>query len=92
MPYDFGTGIELEDLNLPVVGLASTDGTFLDWAGPYLESNILTDPWGTGYWFDQDYYVDGVKVVVIGSYGPNGVGKNKYDADDVYMILYPISN
>lgn len=25
--------------------------------------------------------------VVVGSYGPNGVGANKYDKDDIYVIL-----
>ena len=88
-PYAPGTGLEVEDLNPATVGLVNTDGNFPNWNGPYLQPGNLTDPWGNNYWFDQDYYVDGIKVMALGSYGPNGVGKNLYDEDDVYLVIPP---
>jgi hypothetical protein len=39
------------------------------------------------YFFDPDYYIGGVKYPVLGSFGPNKVGKNVYDSDDVYLVL-----
>jgi len=70
-------------------GLVCDDGSFPNWGGPYLKANQLIDPWGNEYFLDTDYYVNGVGdcVVVIGSYGPNGMGNNEYDSDDVLYIL-----
>lgn len=42
------------DLSLPSSGLVATDGTYIDWTGPYV--NAVTDPWGNPYFFDEDYY------------------------------------
>ena len=74
------------NLNTSNAGLTGTDGTFPDWAGPYI-SNVPQDPWGNNYFFDPDYQIDGLNYAVLGSFGPNGVGPNLYDADDIYIIL-----
>ncbi len=83
-------GPEEEDLNDPSCGLTGADDDFLDagWAGPYI-AKVPKDPWGNDYFFDSDYHnnEDGWDYVVIGSYGPNGVGKNLYDDDDIFLIL-----
>jgi type II secretory pathway pseudopilin PulG len=78
---------EIEDLTTSNAGLLSTDGQFPNWKGPYLD-DIPLDPWGTRYFFDPDYTTakSGVRIVV-GSYGPNKVGLNLYDKDDIYVIL-----
>ncbi len=81
---------EIENLNLANAGLVTfTNATdFPNWNGPYI-SLVPLDPWGTHYFFDPDYDIPGgpSQVPVIGSYGPNGVGKNQYDSDDVIMRL-----
>ena len=76
-------------------GLVSDDGgdPYSNWHGPYLASTQLIDPWGNEYFFDTDYDLDpapgdqGQYGVVIGSYGPNGVGLNQYGADDVFYVV-----
>ncbi len=78
--------IEVWNLNTASTGLLSTDGTYGDWKGPYYEGAVL-DPWGNPYFFDPDYTVKGVQRVVVGSFGPNGVGQNKYDSDDIIVLL-----
>jgi general secretion pathway protein G len=80
---------EIENLNSPEAGLTNNDdGDFSSWNGPYIPS-VPLDPWGTHYFFDPDYNIPGgpSQVPVIGSYGPNGVGKNLYDSDDVITRL-----
>ena len=73
-------------------GLLQDDATtpYSGWDGPYLRATPV-DPWGNQYFFDTDYDVDPTSGVdnkaVIGSYGPNGVGNNVYDADDVILII-----
>ena len=67
-------------------GLLNTDGNYRNWKGPYYDGEIL-DPWGNPYFFDPDYRVDGVNRVVVGSFGPNGIGRNRYDSDDIYVLL-----
>ncbi len=75
------------------------------WHGPYIKEALLTDPWGHKYFFDTDYSVDinndpcgcgaggCVDVAVIGSYGPDGLGKpdgsspGAYGCDDIIKIL-----
>lgn len=90
-----GSGNEIWDLGTPAAGLASTDGSFPTWGGPYMKT-IPNDPWGNPYFMDTDYQVDTAgnpcqsscaQAVVIGSFGPNGVGQNTYDADDIILIL-----
>jgi general secretion pathway protein G len=77
---------ELWDLNGASAGLTATDGNFPGWNGPYLAS-VPKDPWGNDYFFDTDYDVNGKDRVALGSFGPNGVGPNLYDDDDVLKII-----
>lgn len=78
--------IEMWDLSVPASGLLDTDGSYQNWKGPYYEGNTK-DPWGNNYFFDPDYSVDGVRHVVVGSFGPNGVGRNLHDSDDILVLL-----
>ena len=80
---------ELWDLSAQEAGLTQTDGLFSGWKGPYLNSAPI-DPWGNNYFFDTDYDIGSstpVWVAVIGSFGPNGVGQNVFDSDDIIRIL-----
>lgn len=80
-----GSG-EMWDISPARCGLMDTDGSYNEWKGPYYEGDIK-DPWGNPYFFDPDYRVNGVNRVVVGSFGPNGVGRNRYDSDDIYVLL-----
>ena len=84
------SGNEIWDLTDPSAGLMATDGNFPNWSGPYMQV-IPLDPWGNNYFFDTDYDVDpgaGQRwAAVVGSFGPNGVGQNQYDSDDIYESL-----
>ena len=72
-------------LSDPRTGLMDDDGNYGGWRGPYISR--LVDPWGNAYFFDTDYSLnDGSWVAAIGSYGPNGVGRNQYDLDDIIYI------
>lgn len=89
---------EIWDLNAPSAGLVATDGTYPGWNGPYVKALSL-DPWGQPYFLDTDYSVRDVDekpcagstschdVAVVGSFGPNGVGRNNYDSDDLILII-----
>jgi len=83
---------EIWDLSNPGVGLTGdADGKFNNWQGPYMAT--MTDPWGNPYFLDTDYDTDQSTTsekmgVVIGSFGPNGVGPNLYDSDDIIYIIY----
>jgi hypothetical protein len=77
---------EVWDLNSSNAGLVAATGGFPDWNGPYVQS-VPKDPWGSDYFFDPDYQISGVDYAVVGSFGPNKVGQNVYDSDDVYLIL-----
>lgn len=88
-----GGSREIWDLSVESCGLFSNDGTYENWQGPYYDGT-LEDPWYTDgedhrvYFFDPDYRMeDGTMRVVIGSFGPNGVGPNYYDHDDVKLRL-----
>lgn len=79
---------EIEDLTVGVGGIQVTDGLFPNWHGPYIQI-LSTDPWGTPYFYDSDYEINGQTKAVVGSYGPNKQGLNLYDNDDiVYVISY----
>ena len=84
------SGNEMWDLNIPEAGIVSTDGNFGNWSGPYL-SMTLVDPWGNNYFFDTDYDIDpdgGQRwATVVGSFGPNGIGQNVYDDDNIVDVL-----
>ena len=85
-PRTTGGSTEMWDISLARCGLLGTDGSYNEWKGPYYGGEIK-DPWGNPYFFDPDYRVGGVDHVVVGSFGPNGVGRNRYDSDDVYVLL-----
>jgi hypothetical protein len=82
-----GGGNEVWDLSVGAARLVITDGNFPDWDGPYLPS-VPKDPWGNDYFLDTDYAINGVDYIVLGSFGPNGVGQNLYDDDDVIKIIH----
>jgi general secretion pathway protein G len=77
---------EVWNLNVDTAGITDTDGSYPYWMGPYL-GEVPQDPWGNDYFFDIDYLKDGSNYTVIGSFGPNGVGQNLYDDDDIILIL-----
>ncbi len=79
---------EVWDLSTMAAGLATenTNGVYSDWKGPYYDGALL-DPWGKPYFFDPNYEKDGVNRIVVGSFGPNGVGKNKHDKDNIAILL-----
>ena len=77
---------EVWNLDTTSAGLIGKNGDFNNWKGPYLQE-IPLDPWGNPYFFDPDYMVDGVWRVAVGSFGPNGQGRNLYDEDNVYVLL-----
>ncbi|MFC1467379.1 type II secretion system protein GspG [Verrucomicrobiota bacterium] len=85
-PRNINSSVERWDVSENAAGLLGSDGNFPNWDGPYLDE-VPLDPWGNKYFFDPDYKVDGVMRAVVGSFGPNGVGRNQYDADDVYVII-----
>lgn len=85
-----GNNNEKWDLNDANAGLVQTDGNFSNWNGPYIKS-VPEDPWGNNYFYGTDYDIDpsaGTRnVTAIGSFGPNGVGQNIYDSDNIIEIL-----
>lgn len=83
------SGNEVWDLGTQAAGLVQTDGLFPNWDGPYLP-DMPTDPWGNPYFFDTDYDIGTSStewVVAVGSFGPNGVGQNVYDSDNIISVL-----
>jgi len=76
---------ETWDLSTDAAGFLANDGRFRFWRGPYLDE-MKTDPWGSPYFFDPDYQINGQWTAVVGSFGPNGEGQNSYDADDLYVV------
>ncbi len=87
-PNDVGVIADQEvwDLNSPQAGLVATNGGFPNWNGPYIGS-VPKDPWGSDYFLDPDYNIGGVDFAVVGSFGPNKVGQNVYDSDDIHLVL-----
>lgn len=82
-----GMNNEVENMEPSSAGLLSAIlTTYPNWKGPYLRS-LKRDPWGTRYFFDPDYQVAGATRAVVGSYGPNRVGPNNYDSDNIYVII-----
>ncbi|MBW2309979.1 MAG: type II secretion system protein GspG [Deltaproteobacteria bacterium] len=77
---------EVWNLNSRKAGLVATNGKFPNWNGPYMKS-VPKDPWGSNYFFDPDYHIKGKIVAVIGSFGPNRKGRNRYDDDDIVLVL-----
>jgi len=87
-PHDVGkiADVEVWDLNAGNAGLVATNGAFPNWSGPYMQS-VPKDPWGSEYFFDLDYDINGKDFAVVGSFGPNKIGKNLYDSDDIILVL-----
>ena len=77
---------EVWNLNASNAGIVATNGGFPNWRGPYMQS-VPKDPWGSDYFFDPDYKIGGTDYAVIGSFGPNKCCRNKYDSDDVTLLL-----
>jgi len=84
-PIGVVVNAEIWDLNSTGAGLVLA-GSFTNWNGPYLQL-VQKDPWGSDYFFDPDYKINGVDYPVVGSFGPNMAGQNAYDTDDIYLIL-----
>lgn len=86
------SGNEIWNLNSEEAGLTQDDSStpFPFWGGPYI-SRIPVDPWGNNYFFDTDYDIDPgpgrIWAAAVGSFGPNGVGQNVYDSDNIYEAL-----
>jgi len=80
------TNQEIWDLTTTEAGLLSATNAFTNWKGPYIES-IPKDPWGSDYFFDPDYYINGNPVPVVGSFGPDKKGKFTYDSNNIYRLL-----
>ncbi len=78
--------VEIWDLSTDSAGILGSSGSYTDWRGPYYGETTL-DPWGNPYFFDPDYRIDGVMRIVVGSFGPNGIGRNRYDSDDIVIRL-----
>lgn len=78
-------------------GCVWTAGDIAKWKGPYIDR--VTDPWGSSYYFDPDYYPrqncpgfpNNVPAIpVVFSPGPNKAGTGvtgSYDCDDIYARL-----
>lgn len=85
-----GGANEVWDLTAGDAGIIVTDGNFTGWRGPYMPV-MPADPWGNPYFLDTDYDIEPgggtTEAAVIGSFGPNGVGQNVYDSDDIYEVL-----
>ncbi len=86
-PTPVGVVVDAEvwDLNSASAGLVLA-GSFTNWNGPYVQL-VQKDPWGSDYFFDPDYAINGVDYPVVGSFGPNMAGQNAYDTDDIYLVL-----
>ena len=99
------TGICTSGLSDNTSGIMADDGSYSNWSGPYMIL-VPSDPWDYEYFFDTDYQINNQNepcqcddtfgcsdAVVIGSYGPDGLGKpaggaNAYGCDDIIKILY----
>jgi len=78
---------EVWDLTVAQAGLLKNDpARFPNWQGAYIDE-IPRDPWGSRYFFDPDYTIKGKMRPVVGSFGPNRSGPNRYDYDNVYIVL-----
>lgn len=86
MPVGNRSNPEVWDLTGGDAGILQSDGRFPHWNGPYVK-HVPLDPWGNKYFFDNDYLVSGASRAVVGSFGPNGAGRNQYDSDDIYVTV-----
>jgi general secretion pathway protein G len=77
---------EVWDLKAAAAGLLGKTSAYAKWHGPYIR-DIPRDPWGNPYFFDPDYTIGSKVKAVVGSFGPNGSGRNVYDKDNIYIVL-----
>ncbi len=81
---------EIWNIKPDSAGLLGSVAAFSGWKGPYYEGETV-DPWGNPYFFDPDYRIGGVNRIVVGSLGPDGLGKNIYGSgtgkDNIYVLL-----
>lgn len=86
------------DLTAEDIGLFNDKGRVFSkdrgWKGPYVPASSLDpatgkflDPWGTPYFMDYSYNVNGKLLVVVGSAGPDRRGVNLSDTDNIYVIV-----
>jgi type II secretory pathway pseudopilin PulG len=86
------------DLTAADVGIFNDKGGAFSkdsgWKGPYMPGSALDpatggflDPWGTPYFMDYGYNVNGKQFVVVGSAGPDRRGVNLSDTDNIYVIV-----
>lgn len=87
IPAGFPANPEVWNLADGSAGIVSNDGRFARWNGPYMKK-VPADPWGANYFFDPDYRMGTTNYVVVGSFGPNGTGRNVYDDDDVVVVIH----
>jgi len=90
-------GPEYADLTADDMGIFNNNGSVFsggNWNGPYLSTGFLDqatgkflDPWGTPYFMDYDYQINGQNFIVLGSFGPNKGTMNAYDSDDEYVVV-----
>lgn len=84
-------------LNDCAAGISCNDGSFVGWDGPYI-ATIPKDSWGNDYLFDSDYTCyeaingcegisSGTEVRALVSYGPDGIGLNVYNDDDIILVM-----
>ncbi len=86
----FWSNNEVWNLNSGRAGLVHDDDNepFMDWNGPYMNT-IPLDPWGHNYAWDSDYWLadESKWVAAVVSFGPNGIGRNHYDDDNIIVIV-----
>ena len=82
------------DIDDCATGLTCTNGSFPNWAGPYLSEDSTTDPWGTKYQYDNDYLCnDDVKGCrenqwsrAVSSAGKDLI-PNNYDPTEIAQVI-----
>lgn len=90
---DIGPGNEFEVSDCRA-GLLCDDGSFSNWAGPYLTVAEVIDPWGNEYFYDSDYActtsIQGCAatewVRAVNTIGPDGI-PNNYDDGEAALVL-----
>ncbi len=72
-------------------GCKWTAEDIVNWHGPYIDR--LVDVWGRAYFLDTDYTpyqncevtIEQPSMPAIVSFGPNGLGPDVYDCDDLFI-------
>ncbi|MCE9614979.1 MAG: prepilin-type N-terminal cleavage/methylation domain-containing protein [Lentisphaerae bacterium] len=86
VPGSHASNDEVSNLGTAGAGILSASSAYVNWKGPYLRK-LEKDPWGSNYFFDPDYEINGGTHRVVGSFGPNRTGLNVYDSDNICIIL-----